>query len=104
MFLGVTKQRNGQINLFIRDPVTKKTKHKVLEALGFVDEYLDRYEDPVMHFKKVVRERNLPLKEEKAAKETSLGFVSLDENESPLKHSGFLLLSSIYHELKLDQF
>ncbi len=112
MFLKVTKQRNGRINLSIvhgfRDPVTKKTKHKVLENLGYVDEYLDRYEDPIVHFREVVRKKNEALKEEEAAKEIPLGSVYLDEtmdkNEKAMKHLGFLPLSSIYHELKLDQF
>ena len=49
MFLKTTKQKNGRINLSLvhgyRDPVTKKTKHRVIENLGYVDEYLDRYED-----------------------------------------------------------
>ncbi len=112
MFLKVTKQRNGRINLSIvhgfRDPVTKKTKHKVLENLGYVDEYLDRYEDPIAHFRGVVRKKNEAMKEEEAAKEIPLGSIyldeAMDENERDMKHLGFLPLSSIYHELKLDQF
>ena len=91
-----------------RDPVTKKTKHKVIENLGYADEYLDRFEDPVAHFKEVVRQRNLEMKEEEAAKEIPLGSVYLDEvmdeNEDAMYHLGFLPLSSIYHELKLGQF
>ena len=112
MFLKVTKQRNERLNMTIvhgfRDPVTKKTKHKVIENLGYADEYLDRFEDPVAHFKEVVRQRNLEMKEEEAAKEIPLGSVYLDEvmdeNEDAMYHLGFLPLSSIYHELKLDQF
>jgi hypothetical protein len=50
MFLKTTKQKNGRVYLsFVegyRDPVTKKVKHRVVENLGFLDEYLDRYEDP----------------------------------------------------------
>ena len=46
MFLKSTKQKNGRINLsFVhgyRDPITKKTKHKVIDNLGYVDEYLLR--------------------------------------------------------------
>jgi len=49
VFLKTTVQKNGRINLsFVqgyRDPVTKKTKHTVIENLGYVDEYLDRYEE-----------------------------------------------------------
>ena len=112
MFLKVTKQRNGRLNLTIvhgfRDPVTKKTKHKVIENLGYADDYLDRYEDPVAHFKEVVRLRNLEIKEKEAEKEIYLGTVYADERmevgEDAMTHLGSLPLSSIYHELKLDQF
>lgn len=112
MFLKQTKQKNGRINLSIvhgyRDPLTKITRHKVIENLGYVDEYLDRYEDPVAYFKEVARIRTQKMEEEEAGKEIPLGSVYADEimeeNEDAMRHLGFLPLSAIYHELKLDQF
>ena len=112
MFLKSTKQKNGRINMSIvygyRDPVTKKTKHKVIENLGYVDEYLDRYEDPIAYFKEVARMRTQEMEEEEAGKEIPLGSVFedelMDENEDAIRHLGFLPLSAIYHELKIDQF
>ena len=112
MFLKQTKQKNGRINLSIvhgfRDPLTKITRHKVIENLGYVDEYLDRYEDPVAYFKEVARIRTQKMEEEEAGKEIPLGSVHADEimeeNEDAMRHLGFLPLSSIYHELKIDQF
>ena len=112
MFLKSTKQKNGRINLsFVhgyRDPITKKTKHKVIDNLGYVDEYLDLYEDPIKHFKEVARMRTQEMEKEESGKEIPLGSVYadelMDENEDAMRHLGFLPLSSIYHELKLDQF
>lgn len=112
MFLKSTKQKSGRINLsFVhgyRDPITKKIKHKVIENLGYVDDYLDQYEDPIAHFKEVARIRTLEIKEEESAKEIPLGSIyageTMDENEDSMRHLGFLPLSCIYHELKLDQF
>lgn len=112
MFLKVTKQRNGRLNLSIvhgyRDPKTKKTKHKVIENLGYADEYEHLYEDPVAHFKEVARLRTLQIQEEENKKEISLGSVFTDElleiGEDAIKLMGNLPLSSIYHELKLNQF
>ncbi len=112
MFLKTTKQKNGRINLsFVegyRDPITKKIKHKVVENLGYVDEYLDKYEDPIAHFREVARQRTLEMKKAESEKEILLGSVYedevMDENEDAMYHMGFLPLSSIYHELKLDQF
>lgn len=112
MFLKVTKQKNGRINLtFVegyRDPITKKSKHKVIKNLGYVDEYLDLYEDPIAHFRAVAREKTAEMKKEEAKKEIDLGTVyeneSMEEDEDSMYHLGFLPLSSIYHELKIDQF
>ncbi|NLA81190.1 MAG: IS1634 family transposase, partial [Chloroflexi bacterium] len=112
MFLKSTKQKNGRISLSIvegfRDPVTKKTKHKVIENLGYLDEYLDRYEDPQAHFREVARIRTQKLKDAEAEKEIYLGYVNadelMDEGEDSVKHMGFLPLSSISHDLKIDQF
>lgn len=112
MFLKSTKQKNGRINLsFVegyRDPITKKIKHKVVENLGYVDEYLDQYEDPQAHFKEVARLRTEQMRKEASNKEITLGSIHtdeyLDENENALHHMGFLPLSAIYHELNLHQF
>ena len=83
MFLKVVPQKSGRINMsFVqgyKDPKTKKTKHKVIENLGYVDEYLDRYEDPVAHFREVARLRTLEMEEEEARKEIFLGTVYADE-------------------------
>jgi transposase len=116
MFLKATKQKNGRINLsFVegyRDPATKKTRHKVVENLGYVDEYLDLYEDPKEHFKKVARHLTEHMQEQKdqqkAEDEIFLGTVSsnevMEEGEDTIRHMGFLPFSRIYHELKTDQF
>jgi hypothetical protein len=112
MYLKVTPQKNGRMNLsFVegyRDPKTKNVKHNVIENLGYVDEYLDRFEDPIAHFKEVARLRTLEKKKQEAEEDVYLGYVStnevMDENEDAMYHLGFLPLSRIYHELKIDQF
>ncbi|NLB79561.1 MAG: IS1634 family transposase [Clostridiaceae bacterium] len=112
MFLKQVRQKNGRVNISIvqgyRDPLTKKTKHRVIEKLGFVDQYEHLYDDPVAHFTEVARMRTLEAGVDEAQKEIFLGSVSadelIDENEDNLQHMGFLPLSSIYHELKLDHF
>lgn len=116
MFVKATKQKNGRINLsFVegyRDPKTKKTRHKVVENLGYVDEYLDIYEDPKEHFKQVARNLTEQMQEQKdqqkAEDEIFLGTVSsnevMEEDEDAMRHMGFLPFSHIYHEFKIDQF
>lgn len=111
MYLKQTKQKNGRVNLSIvhgyRDPVTGKTKHKVIKNLGYVDEYVDEFSDPVAHFKQVAKE----MEAERLASLDNLvhiGDIDLNEemelNEDALYHLGFLPLSSLFHELKLDRF
>ncbi len=111
LYLKSTKQKNGRINLsFVegyRDPVTKKVKHKVIENLGYVDEYLDQYEDPIEHFKNVALILTEAKKEKEALEEFYLGHVTaneMDEDEDSLRSMGFLPLSAIYHELNIHQF
>ncbi len=112
MFLKQVKQKNGRINIsFVqgyKDPVTKITKHKVIERLGFVDEYKHLYEDPIAHFKEVARRRTKEMQEGERKKEIHLGIVYsdelMDENENSMRYLGLLPLSFIYHELKLNQF
>jgi predicted RNA-binding protein with RPS1 domain len=91
MFVKATKQKNGRINLsFVegyRDPKTKKTRHKVVENLGYVDEYLDIYADPKEHFKQVARNLTEQMQEQKdqlkAEDEIFLGTVSSNEVMEP---------------------
>ncbi len=112
MYLKVTKQKNGRVNLSLvhgyRDPETKKVRQRVIENLGYLDEYEHLYDDPVAHFREVAKQRTLELKRENEKKEIHLGSISTDElmeaNESALKHLGFMPLSKIYHELKINQF
>lgn len=112
MFLKVTKQKNGRVNLSIvhgfRDPETKKVKQRVIENLGYADEYEHLYDDPIAHFKEVARLRTLEMMEDGNRKEIPLGSVYADEllemNEDAMKIMGHLPISSIYHQLKLNQF
>lgn len=112
MYLKATKQKNGRVNLsFVhgfRDPKTKKVKQRVVENLGYVDEYEHLYEDPIAHFKEIAKQRTLEMQEEEKKKEIPLGSVNAEDlleiNEDAMKLMGNIPLSSIYHELKINQF
>lgn len=112
VFLKQIKQKNGRVNIsFVhgfRDPVTKKVVHKTIEKLGFLDEYEHLYEDPIAHFREVAKQRTLEMLEKEQKKEIPLGTVYSDElmelGEDALKLMGHLAISSIYHQLKINQF
>ncbi len=112
MYLKVTKQQNGRVNLALvhgyRDPDTKKVRQRVVENFGYVDEYEHLYEDPIAHFRAVAKERTAKALEEKRERELPLGTISLDEalevGEDALKFLGNIPLSAIYHELGMHHF
>ena len=109
MFLKKTPNKSGRINLAIvdgyYDKATKKTKHKVIESLGYLDELEKQYDDPIDYFTK----RAKKLTEEKKARQAPINFTFYDSDRLCVgdhlrKNFGYTALSNIYHELELDKF
>ena len=109
MFLKKTPNKSGRINLAIvdgyYDKATKKTKHKVIESLGYLDELEKQYDDPIDYFTK----RAKKLTEEKKARQAPINFTfyysdRLCVGDNLRKNFGYTALSNIYHELELDKF
>ena len=109
MFLKRDKRPNGRIYLSIvrgfRDPVTKKNKQRAVKSIGFLDEFEDIYDDPIEHFKNLAKE----MTEEENLANAPLEFSfdrleSIKDNEILRKNFGFVVLSYIYHKLKIDSF
>lgn len=108
MFLITEKRKNGT-NLCIvesyRDPVTKKTKKRRIKNLGYLEDLKEQYDDPIAHFKEIARQMT---KEQQSA--LSPMEIELDPSEALepgvdlIKNYGYIVLSSIYHKLKLDSF
>lgn len=82
-----------------------KTKHKTLQYFGAVEDLKSLYDDPIAHFKEVVKQMN---DEEKNNNKPLT--VTIDKNEeleigtSNIKNFGYSALSKIYHELEIDKF
>ena len=109
MFLKKTPNKSGRINLAIvdgyYDKATKKTKHKVIESLGYLDELEKQYDVPIDYFTK----RAKKLTEEKKARQAPINFTFYDSDrlcvgDNLRKNFGYAALSKIYHELELDKF
>ena len=109
MFIKKTPNKSGRINLAIvdgyYDKATKKTKHKVIESLGYLDELEKQYDDPIDYFTK----RAKKLTEEKKARQAPINFTFYDSDrlcvgDNLRKNFGYTALSKIYHELELDKF
>ena len=88
-----------------RDPVTKKVRHKTVKSLGYLDELVKHYPDPVTYFRSVTEEMN-----QKAALQMQPITLSIDpketltEDKSNRKNLGYAALSRLYHELGMDIF
>lgn len=111
MYLKHYKTKAGRIYMSIahgyRDPVTKKVRHKTVKKIGYVDEFLDQYEDPIAHFKEVaakMEEERLAKRENRVETFTVPMGQKIKAGTDELKHLGHLPLSAIYHSLGIDAF
>ena len=61
MYLHVSNTKNGTYLAFYesyRDKATKKPKNRCVEPIGYLEDLVKLYEDPVAHFKQVAKDRN----------------------------------------------
>lgn len=109
MYLKQTKTRNGRIYLSITDgyydKAQKTSRSVTVESIGYLDELVKIYDDPIAHFQKKVEQ----LKEEKKARKAPINFTFYDTDrlcvgDDLRKNFGYAALSKIYHELEIDKF
>ncbi len=108
MFLKKDKRPNGRLYLSIvrgfRDPITKKNKQKAVKSIGFYDELIKEFDDPIAHFTEVAKKMT---EEEKENEKFEVSFYKselMDTKTNDIKNIGFAVLSKIYHELDLHKF
>jgi transposase len=107
MYLKKTKQKDGRLYLSIADgyydPQKGYTRTVNIEKIGYLEDLLKQYEDPIAHFKDVVVQKNA---EKKAAKHQHSYEYDPDEtfDGDNNKNIGYATLSYIYHELGIDAF
>ena len=81
------------------------TRTRIIQKIGFLDEFLHKYEDPIAHFEAVVNEMRHAAENEAAeytitAKKSQL----LDPNASGRRNYGYIVILKLYYELGLDRF
>lgn len=111
MYLKKALKPNGRIYLTIvekyRDPKDGKSKDRPVKVIGYADEYLDKYEDPVKHFKELAKKMTLEASEEKK-KKLITKIIDLDEelsiSDTEEKNLGYGFIKHIYKELEIDKF
>lgn len=106
MFLKVAKYKNGRTFLSIvngyRDE-NGKSKQKVVQKIGYLDQFTSSYDDPIAHFKQVAQQMT-----DEALNDSTYS-LEIDLNSSIDDHShllnvGYLPFKYIYNEIGLNQF
>ena len=89
----------------------RKQHSRTVEKIGYVDEFLDLYDDPVAHFREEVKKRTQELKENAKGNIINLslqkdGIMRFNENgEYDIKiHYGDAFIAWVIHRLRLDRF
>ena len=80
-----------------------KVKSKVIKKLGFLEDWLDQYEDPIAHFQEEVRKMNEEQKNIVSKLEINLN-EKLEQDTSNRKNLGYAVPKAIYDKLGLYQF
>lgn len=107
MYLKKTKQKDGRLYLSIADgyydPQKGHTRTVNIEKIGYLDDLLKQYDDPISHFKAIIAQKNA---EKKAHKQHQVYDYDPDEtfDGDNSKNLGYAVLSYIYHELEIDTF
>ena len=104
MFLKISPTRSGKTFLsFVqgyRDEAGK-VKQKTIENIGWLDDLKKQYDDPILHFKEIAKQRNKENINELLIK--NLKTKTIDEN-SCTKNLGYVILKRIYEELNITGF
>lgn len=109
MYLNIMKnKKTGKTSLSIcrgfRDE-NGKVKHTTVKTLGLLENLQEEYDDPIAHFKEVIKKMNEEEKLEKQPINLKLNKNEhLTENTDNRKNFGYAALSKVYHELEIDKF
>mgnify|MGYP004604985621 FL=1 len=107
IFLKQSKYKNGKIYLSIvngyYDSISKNSKQIVIEKIGYLDELMKTYDNPIEYFKNKADLLNNEKNSSSIINETIDLNCELDENDIP-KNIGYLFIKIIYQELGLDKF
>lgn len=86
------------------DSESKQSRTKTIEKLGYLDELKKLYDDPVVHFEKVVADMNKAETENNQSVAIHIDIMKKLEEGRHRKLYGYAPLSKIYHELDIHSF
>lgn len=82
-----------------------KVKNVTIKNLGNLEDLKKQYDDPIAHFKEVVKKMNYDEKQNNLPLTLNINKnETLEEGCNNRKNFGYAALSKIYHELEIDKF
>ena len=107
MYLKQTKQRDGRTYLSIADgyydPKSHNTRTISIEKIGYLEDLVKQYDDPITHYKGIIAEMNAEKKTGKQIENSNYNPNETFDGDNS-KNIGYAVLSHIYHELEIDTF
>lgn len=76
-----------------------KTKQKTIQKIGYLDELKTIYDDPVLHFRQVAKQKSKDEIKEYTIKNLNSKII---DNENAKKNLGYVILKRIYKDLNID--
>jgi len=115
MFISVIPVKSKNKRLMVvkesyRDERTKKSKQRKIRYIGYIEDFSDKYEDPLQHFKDELKAEQTKIKTIKPSKSigidpnAKLSVRELNVPRTDRKSLGAAILSYIYYELEIDSF
>ena len=105
MYLQQSKNQAGKVYLSFVQGYRQdgKVKHRTIEKLGYLEDLLKLYDDPVSHFKKVAEQRNAETKSNEKKLDITLS-EKLPPDSSGRKNLGYAIPKAVYESLGLYDF
>lgn len=108
MNLNISKRKNGRTYLSIekryRNKTTKKSTGTTIQSLGYLDELVKEFPDPITHFKEVAKQMTAEDNTRRKVSFTIDMDECLSEKAEGTKNFGYALPMKVYHELDLQEF
>ncbi len=106
MFLKKTRYKNGKTFLSIVEAYRDengKPKQRLILKIGYLDDFTDKYDDPIAHFTDVAKNMTIDAKKESNVSLSIDMNASIDDGYN-LFNVGYLPFKYIYNELGINEF
>ncbi|MHB1455062.1 MAG: IS1634 family transposase, partial [Saccharofermentanales bacterium] len=107
MYVKKNSCKNGRVLLTLTHGYREngKIRQKNVETLGYLDELVKIYDDPIAHFREIARQRTQEVASANEPIQLSIDpSAEIGEYEIGLKNLGYAVFEKLYHELGVHTF